>query len=738
MVELWVIQMKNNILNHFAFNDLKNHKTDTIVSFMTLTCLSFIMLMVTFLSPLLLNLYDLEYKETFGYYDYESEHELSKDEILNDHLTIDGQDYLFKDAPILYTLLHHIGTTLTEDSIDYIEGDLTNLAVNISEGRLPEHENELAVKKEVLRNLGYESSLNQNISIPYYFTDENNEENYGVIEGKIVGFLAFSGNSSVITGDYQGADCYQVYLRNQQHRKVLSEKIQLLAMNEVFQTRKGLDTLVVMIEFILFIIGNVIASGLTIASFQNRQKDYTLLRGLGATKRQLYYVVFLQTVFIGLCAFALASVLYVVAGLCCQTIFQSKIVLEFYFEYYIGIGIIILLTSFISYFIPARASCRRALTGSFESNEFQYFYYRYKKLHQMRPLYLGWRQLVGRKKQMFVKIFLIFIVCLFTMIMIGNKFDQEDSISKKKSDAQNRLQTTEISIKYQLENLNQQNDLHFFDVYQQYAKEIFYMPYIEMEENRVQVYSYNDDTKKAFHLDKELKSGEIIASQTYRNEGDTLSIGNQEYTIVESIPGNTDFVIMNQEDYQQYDDLQKKTCIQINFANIHDKTNGYLAFAKQKDLKGYYQCKDSLLMAMKDIDSWRDYSIHSLSYISTVIIVGASVIYVYQLAYEIMKDKENIGTYQLLGFQKREIWMIYASKSLFIAMIGFVCAVYYHFVSLYMNNVDGNWPIYITSKAIREQIGIPILIIIVLISLSLLTIYSILRKDGLENKQLRE
>lgn len=157
MVELWVIQMKNNILNHFAFNDLKNHKTDTIVSFMTLTCLSFIMLMVTFLSPLLLNLYDLEYKETFGYYDYESEHELSKDEILNDHLTIGGQDYLFKDAPILYTLLHHIGTTLTEDSIDYIDGDLTNLAVNISEGRLPEHENELAVKKEVLRNLGYES-----------------------------------------------------------------------------------------------------------------------------------------------------------------------------------------------------------------------------------------------------------------------------------------------------------------------------------------------------------------------------------------------------------------------------------------------------------------------------------------------------------------------------------------------------------------------------------------------------
>lgn len=156
-----------------------------------------------------------------------------------------------------------------------------------------------------------------------------------------------------------------------------------------------------------------------------------------------------------------------------------------------------------------------------------------------------------------------------------------------------------------------------------------------MEENRVQVYSYNDDTKKAFHLDKELKSGEIIASQTYRNEGDTLSIDKQEYTIVESIPGNTDFVVMNQEDYQQYDDLQKKTCIQINFANIHDKTNGYLAFAKQKDLKGYYQCKDSLLMAMKDIDSWKDYSIHSLSYISTVIIVGASVIYVYQLAYEL-------------------------------------------------------------------------------------------------------
>ena len=70
--------------------------------------------------------------------------------------------------------------------------------------------------------------------------------------------------------------------------------------------------------------------------------------------------------------------------------------------------------------MPARGATRRALSGSFESTEFQYFYYRYKKLHQMRPMYLGWRQLVNNKKQMIFKIIFVFIASLMMMSIIGD------------------------------------------------------------------------------------------------------------------------------------------------------------------------------------------------------------------------------------------------------------------------------------------------------------------------------
>ena len=65
--------------------------------------------------------------------------------------------------------------------------------------------------------------------------------------------------------------------------------------------------------------------------------------------------------------------------------------------------------------------------------------------------------------------------------------------------------------------------------------------------------------------------------------------------------------------------------------------------------------------------------------------LGTGIIYIYQLSYEILKQRETIGTYQLLGMRKFEIWRIYVYKSGMIALIGFVCAVYYHFADIYLN-----------------------------------------------------
>ena len=71
-----------------------------------------------------------------------------------------------------------------------------------------------------------------------------------------------------------------------------------------------------------------------------------------------------------------------------------------------------------------------------------------------------------------------------------------------------------------------------------------------------------------------------------------------------------------------------------------------------------------------------------------------------------------------------------------IALIGFVCAVYYHFADIYLNYGLNN--IYFTPTHFWLQLLPSLLFILSLIVLSLLPIYSILRKDGLENKNIRE
>ena len=46
------------------------------------------------------------------------------------------------------------------------------------------------------------------------------------------------------------------------------------------------------------------------------------------------------------------------------------------------------------------------------------------------------------------------------------------------------------------------------------------------------------------------------------------------------------------------------------------------------------------------------------------------VIFIYTFVFELFKDKENIGTYQLLGLNKKEIIVIYVCYLMIIVLIG--------------------------------------------------------------------
>ena len=97
----------------------------------------------------------------------------------------------------------------------------------------------------------------------------------------------------------------------------------------------------------------------------------------------------------------------------------------------------------------------------------------------MRPLYLGWRQLVSHKKQMIVKIFLIFIASLMMMKIIGDRISILNLLSQKESLNQSHTQE-EISLTY----APSREDVTFIttkdlDAYKPYAQDMRYFHVID-------------------------------------------------------------------------------------------------------------------------------------------------------------------------------------------------------------------------------------------------------------------
>ena len=134
----------------------------------------------------------------------------------------------------------------------------------------------------------------------------------------------------------------------------------------------SLNVLVVMLQFVLFIIGCTILFGMTIAAFENRKDDYALLRGIGATKRQLYFIVFIQSLLFIVSSLVIAWTVSSLLIFVFSYIIETVVPIQLRFSHFLGVIVIICCMTLISYFMPARSACYRALTGSFQGSEFQY------------------------------------------------------------------------------------------------------------------------------------------------------------------------------------------------------------------------------------------------------------------------------------------------------------------------------------------------------------------------------
>lgn len=727
--------MKNNILNHFAFNDLKNHKKDTFTFFIIITFIAVTCILLTAFTPIFGNSKILEFKKQNGTFDYVSYNSLKLDKLNQLDISIHGEIKPLKNSDVKYSYVQNQGYTLMGDSINYIEGDPSIIAIQLEKGRMPTSHNEIAVKRHVLENFGYQDILNHIIEIPY----RDNNKNTHVGQLKVVGIIKETGNTSVVTGNPTLEDGYYVYIDTHQGDKIDNYRkigFELAIDPDRFMDDHELNMLIIMIQFILFIVGCVILSGTTIASFDNKKDDYALLRGIGATKRQLYYIVFVQSVLLIASSLIVAFLLSFFIVFIVQSIVETNISLTNTLPYFKGVIIIVCLMTFISYFMPARGACYRALTGSFQGNEFQFFYYRYKKLHQMRPFYLAWRQLVGNKKQMIVKILLIFISTLMSMNMIGNQLYAVYLESQKK-ELLNSTVSDEIYIKYTSNEDNFINEKDF-DVFKDYATDIKYFRTFNLQDysdEYANVYCYDENVKDEFFISHEPETRGIIVDSR-GNYDKEIIINDETYKVLDSIDYHRmdeHFVIMTKEDFMKYGNMDQYQSVKITFGDIHKKTAGMIAFARQNNATQYYG-EDSLLRAQLELNSQIENDYSGIPYFQLSLLLITGFIYMYQLSYEILKQRQTIGTYQLLGLRKFEIWKIYAYKSLFIALIGLMITFYFHFVDTLMQySGDERYHIFFDFIPLLKQILPTLLMIMIFITLSLLPIYSILKKDGLEN-----
>ena len=308
--------MKNNLLHHFAIQDLKTHRNDSKVTLVTLIALSFCIMMITFLTPLLLNSYILNLQAEHGSYDYTSYTTYDKDEILKTPITYQNKETMFKDADFEYALVADIGYSYGDDSIHYIEGNKDILSIQLKDGHFPKKENEVAIKESTLKHI----KLDQNIEVAYRYyqptLDGNNECYNAVGQWKVVGILQESGDTDILLGKQTTPQKYDVYIDTYKQENIsVHGDIRLdrvIDLNQDIGSKSQLNFLIVVVEFVLFIVGCIIVSGLTIASFENRKNDYTLLRGIGATKRQVYYIVFIQAMLLALLSIIVASIAYVI------------------------------------------------------------------------------------------------------------------------------------------------------------------------------------------------------------------------------------------------------------------------------------------------------------------------------------------------------------------------------------------------------------------------------------------
>ena len=405
-----------------ALKYLKENKRKSWMMFITITIVAILISTLTAYTGLVKHNKLLDNIEKYGSYHYAVE-----------EVTEEQTNMINNDPFVLETSNTYQYARFEYGNIGYVE-DISLLPIRFIEGSMPTKDNEIAIEKSVLIQLGYEMKLNQTVTLDITDLEGNVRTQEYVISGIMEDYARYMITPAlrIITPKVEEPVIHNQYV------KVKSGDITLTGNNirENFYISPRLDLVAnigggntSLIIFGVAILGAYIITLLFSTMNHTLEQRMMTLRGAGVTKAQVRQIIWLYTSFLAVPACVLATILSIGMNL----ILTIKDNLSFYYtlNMFIESTIILLLTVYVVATYRAVKLSQIGLTGKFIIKQ---SYLKVKKKHKLTPFFLAKRHLLLQKSKIILHVLIIWMMSIMATHMILKVMD--DSIS-----AENQINT---------------------------------------------------------------------------------------------------------------------------------------------------------------------------------------------------------------------------------------------------------------------------------------------------------
>ncbi len=610
-----------NINMKLACHELKHNKQDSKATIFMATIIFVLLLSMAILIPLYFKADSRKVLDTNGHWIY-----------YNRSVSQENYRFLKKHndqvAAISQEGLANYGQSFLVVRVENNLSDLVNTKT-IIKGKFP-GPGEIAVSQEVLNKLDHSGKLGNIIKIEYLDNDGNhqiveaklsgiildtglyksgNENQYSqniigtVSLGEIVlpfndqsndyGCFVYDDDLAKVTGTSAFYDVYAAKSNNSDSNCIYNEGYQTTAYEQFSQSIQYLTIIAAIV-----LIGITVIAGITLSSMSRKTHDYTLLRAVGQTKRQLYLMLLMETAIIDFIGLLFGSIITIFTSLGGYLLIKQFVFATFPFVIDLKMIIMMIIVAslivLMGILIPGIHVCKKALIGTFDQDRFKIF-----STHRHKTKYQNTFNLALKEVLQNFKLNAILVVILaFTFSSVNNLLTVHYDYHQNLDLYRQSLQNEKIEINSDISdgiNLNEINKL------QTYANTIKYAKTIT---------SYNDGFKwdlsneYLFQSSSSDEDGWMIGSTAvdyYSNDFDEKSLQEINKVMIGRMPENEhEIVVYEAASKQDLFEIGTVLTVYENYYNLDGNPEGYLYTIRDYTVVGIINQKPNALFSDDD------------------------------------------------------------------------------------------------------------------------------------------